>query len=126
VGKPTRPNYDAYVNDFPTVDPNSEPGVTAEWSVNLSGYVHGEDIVVPQNSYFVMGDNRTNSLDSRFWGFVPRETIVGRPLFVYWSIEMPESGVEDAPLAERAGSTLHEFIHFFDQTRWSRTFHRIE
>ena len=114
------------MNDFPTVDPNFEPGVTAEWSVQLPGYVHGEDIVVPQNSYFVMGDNRTNSSDSRYWGFVPRENIVGRPLLVYWSIETPESGVDEAPLSERAGSTLHEFVHFFDQTRWSRTFHRIE
>jgi signal peptidase I len=126
AAKPTQANYDAYVNDFPAVDPNSEPEVTAEWSAKLPGYVQGEDIVVPPNSYFVMGDNRTNSLDSRYWGFVPRENIVGRPLLVYWSIVMPESGVDEAPLAERAGSTLHELIHFFDQTRWSRTFHRIE
>jgi signal peptidase I len=72
-----------------------------------------------------MGDNRTNSIDSRFWGFVPRENILGRPLFVYWSIAIPESGSEAVPLGEQAESTLHEFIHFFDETRWKRTFHPI-
>ncbi|MHB1958233.1 MAG: S26 family signal peptidase [Acidobacteriaceae bacterium] len=73
-----------------------------------------------------MGDNRNNSSDSRYWGFVPRANIVGRPLFVYWSIVMPESGVDEAPLSERAESTMHEIVHFFDRTRWRRTFHRIE
>ena len=126
VAKLTAANYDPYINDFPSVDPATEPGVTAEWSVLLPTYIHGEDLLVPAGHYFAMGDNRTNSTDSRYWGFVPRENIVGRPLFVYWSIVMPESGVDEAPLSERAGSNLHEFIHFFDATRWRRTFHRIE
>jgi signal peptidase I len=125
AAKPTAANYDPYVNDFPAVDPSTEPGVTPEWSVLLPTYIHDGDVVVPAGSYFVMGDNRTNSMDSRYWGFVPRENILGRPLFVYWSIVIPESGVEEVPLPARAESTLHEAIHFFDDTRWSRTFHRI-
>ncbi len=118
--------YDAYINEFPLVSPSTEPGVTAEWSVLLPSYVRDGDLVVPPGKYFVMGDNRNNSLDSRYWGFVPRQNIIGRPLFVYWSIVIPESGADEVPLTERAGSTLHEFAHFFDQTRWRRTFHRIQ
>jgi signal peptidase I len=126
AAKPTSANYDPYVNDFPSVEPSVEPDVTQAWSERLPTYIQQGDLVVPGGSYFVLGDKRTNSIDSRFWGFVPRQNILGRPLFVYWSIVMPESGIEDIPLAQRADSTLHEFIHFFDETRWSRTFHRIK
>jgi signal peptidase I len=126
AGKPTSANYDAYVDDFPSVDPSAEPGVTAEWSASLPAHREGPDLVVPSGNYFVMGDNRTISMDSRFWGFLPRQNILGRPLFVYWSIVTPESGTDEAPLAERAESSLHEFVHFFDETRWSRTFHRVQ
>jgi signal peptidase I len=92
---------------------------------SLAKHVQGEDLVVPPSHYFVMRDNRTNSMDSRHWGFVPRENILGRPLFVYWSVATLESGVEEVPLKDQANSTLHEFIHFFDETRWNRTFHPI-
>jgi signal peptidase I len=125
AAKPTPANYDPYVNDFPSVDPSNEPHVTPEWSASLAKHIEGEDLVVPPGHYFVMGDNRTNSMDSRAWGFVPRENILGRPLFVYWSIATPESGVEEVPLKDQASSTLHEFVHFFDETRWKRTFHPI-
>lgn len=118
--------YDAYVNDFPSVDPSTEPNVSAVWSLSLPAATEAGDIVVPPGSYFAMGDNRTNSIDSRFWGFVPRENIIGRPLFVYWSIKVPESSDLDIPLTEQAQSTAHELLHFFSDTRWSRTFHRIQ
>ena len=108
------------------IDPATESRVTAQWSLALPKYVHGVDLIVPPGNYFAMGDNRTNSMDSRYWGFVPRRNIIGRPLFVYWSIAIPQSGIDEAPLSQRTVSTLREFSHFFDETRWSRTFHRIE
>jgi signal peptidase I len=126
AAKPTAQNYDPYVDDFPSVLASDHVDVTAEWSVSLPTYVHGDDMVVPPGNYFAMGDNRTVSLDSRYWGFVPRENIVGRPLFVYWSFRSPESGADRPPLSEQARSAAHEFVHFFDETRWSRTFHQVK
>ena len=126
AAKPTYANYDAYVDDFPLMDGSNHPDVTAAWTAALPGYIHDGDVVVPPGKYFAMGDNRTNSEDSRYWGFVPRENIIGSPLLAYWSIATPESGVEEAPLAERAAATLHEFTHFFSDTRWRRTLHRVQ
>jgi len=51
----------------------------------------GKTMIVPENQFFVMGDSRDNSEDSRFWGFVPRELIVGRAMFVYWSCDRAAS-----------------------------------
>jgi signal peptidase I len=122
----TGANYDPYIDDFPAVPPSLDAGVTPDWFIDLSHHVRDGDLVVPPGHYFVMGDNRHRSLDSRFWGFVPRENILGRPLFVYWSIDSPEVDDLAPPLSARAASTLHDLLHFFDKTRWSRTFHPIQ
>jgi signal peptidase I len=73
-----------------------------------------------------MGDNRPVSLDSRYWGFVPRENIVGRPLVVYWSFVTPENQVDKTSIGDRVGFIGHIILHFFDQTRWSRTLHLVK
>jgi signal peptidase I len=124
--KTTAETYDPYVDDFPSASPAEHPDVTAAWSVALPESMQGDDVVVPAGHYFMMGDNRDHSMDSRYWGFVPRENIIGRPLFVYWSFDAPENDELKPALSEQVSSTLYELVHFFDKTRWSRTLHRVE
>jgi len=82
-------------------------------------------VTVPANEYFVMGDNRDNSQDSRYWGFLPRDYVKGKALVIYWSYEAEREDYQE----EGAGATLRGlasvFIHFFTRTRWERMFHQI-
>ncbi|MGA7158766.1 MAG: signal peptidase I [Acidobacteriaceae bacterium] len=98
---------------------------TLNWADELQGLIKGEDLVVPQGDVFAMGDNRADSLDSRFWGFVPEGNILGRPLFVYWSFKTPDSQADKTSIADRIQFMAHETMHFFSGTRWSRTFHVV-
>jgi signal peptidase I len=70
--------------------PSEMYGVRNEkWAQELPSHIEGDDIVVPPDSYFAMGDNRDVSYDSRFWGFIPRKNVIGRPMFIYWSFITP-------------------------------------
>jgi signal peptidase I len=119
----TEENYREFLDEFPSVPPVTEPGATESWAVDFPNHVTDGDLVVPPGMYFMMGDNRHDSLDSRYWGFVPRQNIVGRPLFNYWSFITPESEYEQTGLGNRLAWMGHVVLHFFSDTRWSRTFH---
>jgi signal peptidase I len=82
-------------------------------------------VVVPPDQYFMMGDNRDNSLDSRFWGFLRREYIKGKAVMIYWSYEAGREDYQDEGLAATVKGLGSVFVHFFTRTRWDRMFHQI-
>ena len=98
---------------------------TMDWVDELPQHIQGDDLVVPPGYVFAMGDNRADSLDSRFWGFVPQGNILGRPLFVYWSFKTPDSQEDKTSLKDKIAFMGQEALHFFNGTRWERTFHVV-
>jgi signal peptidase I len=106
---------DPYRDDFP-VEPGAFTSARGQ-DMFEHNIVNGE-VVVPPDALFVMGDNRDNSSDSRYWGFVPRSYVVGKPLFVYWSY--------DATTEDLEHWNVHHLVdvaeHFFTRTRWNRMF----
>jgi len=111
-----------YRDNFPAVAPSDFNNVNPEWQMTMKQDIQGDDIVVPEGHYFAMGDNRDVSYDSRYWGFIPQQNVIGRPMFIYWSFETAPNEYLETGVGERVGNVLHKIIHFFDETRWRRTF----
>ena len=112
--------FDSYRDNFP-----AEPNVRlpdAAQSMLEKNVVNGE-VVVPPDHYFAMGDNRDSSLDSRYWGFVPRENIIGKPLIIYWSYDAPTDRLASPDIGLDHIKDLA--LNFFSKTRWKRTFQLI-
>jgi signal peptidase I len=126
--QPTTPdNHTDFLDEFPSVAPYPQPGATPEsWAVDFPNHVVNGELVVPPGKYFMMGDNRHDSLDSRYWGFVPRENIIGRPLFNYWSFKTPDNEYQQTGIGNSVAWMGHVVLHFFSDTRWNRTFHLIK
>jgi signal peptidase I len=114
--------YNPYRDNFPAVPPSEFSNLFPDWEASMKQYIQGDDIVVPPQSYFAMGDNRDVSYDSRYWGFIPRENVIGRPMFIYWSFETPPNQYLQKEAGQRLGFLAHVVIHFFDKTLWRRTF----
>jgi signal peptidase I len=121
-GKPLTEPYIQHIS--PGIEPYRDNFPSSPWGPvydrarqMLADHVVNGELVVPPDSFFAMGDNRDNSLDSRYWGFVPRENIIGKPLVIFWSY--------DAPTEDWVDYNANHFIdlatNFFKKTRWDRT-----
>jgi signal peptidase I len=105
-----------YRDDFPS--PFVPMEVYPQGRAMLAQNIRDGELIVPEGNYFALGDNRDNSSDSRFWGLVPRENIIGKPLLVYWSYQASTEDLTSYSLDH----VLDVSLHFFTKTRWDRTF----
>jgi signal peptidase I len=112
---------DLYRDNFPAT-PSNMP-LRPQAAEMLADHVVNGELVVPPGFIFAMGDNRDDSDDSRYWGFVPRENIEGTPLIVYWSFEAPTQDLTNGNIG--LDHIFDVVSHFLTKTRWSRTFKLI-
>ena len=115
-----------YINGKPIDEPYvhflEEPRRNAELSEVTSSDVRENygPVKVPPNQYFMMGDNRDNSADSRYWGFMPRDYVKGKALLIYWAYESEREDYEDESASATVKGLASVFMHFFTKTRWDR------
>jgi signal peptidase I len=82
-------------------------------------------VTIPPNKYFMMGDNRDNSQDSRYWGMLPREYVKGRAVMIYWSYESATEDYQQTGIGSTIKDLFTVFTHFITRTRWGRMFNLI-
>ncbi len=122
----TATSRDVFRDDFPRIN-IPVPGLEGKWWLQMRKLVDEGQLIVPQGYYFVMGDNRDESLDSRYWGFVPRENIVGRPLLIYWSVNGDEEqdGIGKTATGDKLTHLIYAVTHVVQRMRWNRTLRLI-
>jgi signal peptidase I len=119
VIQPLRDNFPPSLSEVGTLP--AAWGLDPGWAREMPSYIKPDGLHVPEGYIFAMGDNRDNSADSRFWGFVPEGNVVGEPLFVYWSYDAPTRDWTSDDLLSRLKFDASIIVNFFQRTRWSRT-----
>jgi len=118
VFKPSYP--DPFRDNFPNGNAVS-PEMSARWHSQMKRWVENGELIVPEGMYFVMGDNRNQSSDSRYWGFVPRENIIGRPWLIYWSVAgRLDDADEELPASDDKLSGWQRLATNIENLRWNR------
>jgi signal peptidase I len=115
--------YDNFNYSFPPgKDQMISPQVVQEsgWRNELRRYVQGDELVVPPGKIFAMGDNRDRSSDSRYWGFVDRSAIMGRPFLIYWSVDATSNDYTQTTFLQRLEGVIETLAHLPARTRWGR------
>lgn len=110
---------DSYRDEFPQLG-SIDPNVDSRWWIQLRSLVNGGEITVPPDSFFVLGDNRNDSEDSRYWGFVPRAAIVGKPFMIYFSVRTAGEPRTDSQLPQLAAPPRSRLSSGMAFARWDR------
>jgi signal peptidase I len=123
VYRPSPP--DNFRDNFPRLQ-SADPEIDSRWWIRMRSLIDNGELIIPIGNYFVMGDNRNDSEDSRYWGFVPREAIVGKPMLIYFSLQQHDtddaSTLTQEALADQRRKHSGKIDSLVDFARWSRTF----
>ena len=123
VFRPAPP--DNFRDNFPRLQ-SADPEIDSRWWIRMRSLIDNGELIIPTGNFFVMGDNRNDSEDSRYWGFVPREAIVGKPLLIYFSLQQNDTDdsatLTQEALADQRRHHTGKIDSLVDFARWSRTF----